>query len=386
MTHKKKICLLGSTGSIGTQTIEVVEAFRDYFEVFSLSAGRNVDLLAEQCHKLKPAYAVIGDESLYPRLKELCAGLPTKLLAGSESIDILAEMPEVDIVVSAMVGYAGLSPTLHAAKAGKTIALANKESLVIAGELVTLLCSQNGGCLLPIDSEHSAIFQCLQGNQHNAVEKLILTASGGPFRKHSLEMLKSVGKAEALKHPNWSMGAKITIDSATMMNKGFEVIEARWLFNIDCDKIDVLVHPQSIVHSMVQYCDGSVIAQLGTPHMTLPIQYALFYPERKPNNFKRLDLAAVGALEFEAPDLEKFRNLALAYEAIKRGGTATCVLNAANEVAVAAFLNEQISFLQISDIVEKTLLKANICSASSYEDYVLANQEARQMASELITH
>ena len=387
MPQKKKISILGSTGSIGTQTIEVVESHPDLFEVVALCAGRNVELLAEQCRRLKPRYAAIADEESYPLLKDLCQGLPVKLFAGQYAIGDMADTEDCDTVVAAMVGYAGLYPTLRAAKAGKTIALANKESLVVAGELVTSLCKNGNSRLLPVDSEHSAIFQCLQGNSRSEIEKLILTASGGPFRKHSREMLQKVTKEEALRHPNWKMGAKITIDSATMMNKGFEVIEARWLFDTGCDKIDVLVHPQSIVHSMVQFRDGAVLAQMGTPDMKLPIQYALCYPERKANSFKRLDLAEAGKLEFEKPDMEKFRNLALAYAAIDKGGNAPCVLNAANEVAVAAFLQDKISFLQISDIIEKTLQRSSfIAKPAHYSDYVDSDNEARRIAEELTTH
>lgn len=387
MPQKKKISILGSTGSIGTQTIEVVESHPDLFEVVALCAGRNVELLAEQCRRLKPRYAAIADEESYPLLKNLCKDLPVKLCAGQRAIGDMADTEDCDTVVAAMVGYAGLYPTLRAAKAGKTIALANKESLVVAGELVTSLCKNGNSRLLPVDSEHSAIFQCLQGNSRSEIEKLILTASGGPFRKHSREMLQKVTKEEALRHPNWKMGAKITIDSATMMNKGFEVIEARWLFDTGCDKIDVLVHPQSIVHSMVQFRDGAVLAQMGTPDMKLPIQYALCYPERKANSFKRLDLADAGKLEFEKPDMEKFRNLALAYAAIDKGGNAPCVLNAANEVAVAAFLQDKISFLQISDIIEKTLQRSSfIAKPAHYSDYVDSDNEARRIAEELTTH
>lgn len=387
MPQKKKISILGSTGSIGTQTIEVVESHPDLFEVVALCAGRNVELLAEQCRRLKPRYAAIADEKSYPLLKDLCKDLPVKLCAGQHAIGDMADTEDCDTVVAAMVGYAGLYPTLRAAKAGKTIALANKESLVVAGELVTSLCKNGNSRLLPVDSEHSAIFQCLQGNSRSEIEKLILTASGGPFRKHSREMLQKVTKEEALRHPNWKMGAKITIDSATMMNKGFEVIEARWLFDTGCDKIDVLVHPQSIVHSMVQFRDGAVLAQMGTPDMKLPIQYALCYPERKANSFKRLDLAEAGKLEFEKPDMEKFRNLALAYAAIDKGGNAPCVLNAANEVAVAAFLQDKISFLQISDIIEKTLQRSSfIAKPAHYSDYVDSDNEARRIAEELTTH
>ena len=387
MPQKKKISILGSTGSIGTQTIEVVESHPDLFEVVALCAGRNVELLAEQCRRLKPRYAAIADEESYPLLKDLCKDLPVKLCTGQHAIGDMADTEDCDTVVAAMVGYAGLYPTLRAAKAGKTIALANKESLVVAGELVTSLCKDGNSRLLPVDSEHSAIFQCLQGNSRSEIEKLILTASGGPFRKHSREMLQKVTKEEALRHPNWKMGAKITIDSATMMNKGFEVIEARWLFDTGCDKIDVLVHPQSIVHSMVQFRDGAVLAQMGTPDMKLPIQYALCYPERKANSFKRLDLAEAGKLEFEKPDMEKFRNLALAYAAIDKGGNAPCVLNAANEVAVAAFLQDKISFLQISDIIEKTLQRSSfIAKPAHYSDYVDSDNEARRIAEELTTH
>lgn len=384
MQARRKISILGSTGSIGTQAIDVICRLPERFEAYCLVAGHNAELLAEQCHRLRPAYAAIADESMYPRLKELCEGLPTELSCGPGAIKSLAALPEADLVVAAMVGYAGLEPAISALNAGKDLALANKESLVVAGELVTELCRKNSTRIMPVDSEHSAIFQCLRGNEGSEVEKLLLTASGGPFRTFTAEQLAGVTKDDALRHPKWKMGAKITIDSATMMNKGFEIIEARWLFGIPYRDIEVLVHPQSIVHSMVQYADGAVIAQLGAPDMRIPIQYALCYPDRPRSGYPRLDLAAAGRLDFEKPDPVKFPCLRLAYEALGRGGNAPCVLNAANEAAVAAFLGERIGFTRISGIIEETLARAAFLPSPSYDDYVESDREARAIASSLL--
>lgn len=384
ITRKKNIAILGSTGSIGTQALEVIEANPDYFTAYALTAGTNVDLLIQQCLRFQPEIAVIADESKYETLKESLKHLPVKVFAGPAAIAQVAEMEVVDTVLTAMVGYSGLKPTIHAVKAGKQIALANKETLVVAGELINDLCAKYHASVLPVDSEHSAIFQCLTGEAPESVEQLILTASGGPFRTFRREDLEYVTPAQALKHPNWDMGAKITIDSASMMNKGFEVIEAKWLFGVDASRIQVVVHPQSIIHSMVQFRDGSVKAQLGLPDMKLPIQYAFTYPDRLKTNFPRLDFALYPQFTFEQPDAEKFRNLGLAYESIERGGNAPCVLNAANEVVVAAFLKEKIGFLQMSDIIEATLSKTDYIRQPGYEDYVSTDAEARRIAEELI--
>ena len=332
----KQIAILGSTGSIGTQALEVVSEYPDSFEVYALTAHRNVELLIEQAKKYMPDTVIIADESYYPRLKEALKDLPIKTFAGARAIEDVVQASPVDLVLTAMVGYAGLKPTIQALKAGKDIALANKETMVVAGEIINRLAKENQAAILPVDSEHSAIFQCLE--LQNPLEKVILTASGGPFRKFSMDQLQHVTKEQALKHPNWSMGAKITIDSASMMNKGFEVIEAKWLFGLDPKCIDVVVHPQSIVHSMVQFKDGSVKAQLGLPDMKLPILYAFTYPYRFATDYKRVDFPLIGQLEFERPDQKKFRNLALAYEAMEKGGNMPCILNAANEIAVASFL------------------------------------------------
>ncbi len=381
---KKNIAILGSTGSIGTQALEVIEANPSLFEVYALTAGNNVDLLISQARRFLPEMAVIANEQLYSRLKEALADLPVKTFAGADAIAQVAEMEPVDIVLTAMVGYAGLKPTIHAAKAGKRIALANKETLVVAGELINELCQQYRATIIPVDSEHAAIFQCLVGEGNNPVEKLILTASGGPFRTYNWNELAHVTPAQALKHPNWDMGAKITIDSASMMNKGFEVIEAKWLFGVSPRQIEVVVHPQSIIHSMVQFADSSIKAQMGLPDMKLPIQYAFTYPERVPANFPRLDFSLYPHFTFEKPDMERFRNLAFAYEAIDRGGNMPCILNAANEVVVAAFLKEKTGFLEMSDIIESVMGKMSFISGPAYDDYVQTDREARKMAASMI--
>ena len=344
---KKKIAILGSTGSIGTQTLDVVRANPDRFEVYAISGNHNVDLLIAQAREFQPEVVCIADESRYPQLKEALADLPLKVWAGADAIAQMVTFDSIDIVVAAMVGYAGLRPTIEAIKAGKTIALANKETLVVAGELICALAQQYHSPIIPVDSEHSAIFQSLVGEDRNEIEKILLTASGGPFRQFTLEQMKTVTAAQALKHPNWEMGAKITIDSASMMNKGFEVIEAKWLFGIPAEKIQVLIHPQSIVHSGIQFRDGAIKAQLGAPDMRLPIQYALTFPERVASDFPRADLFAIQNLTFEQPDMERFPNLRLAYEATAKGGNIPCVLNAANEVVNLAFREGRCGFLEI---------------------------------------
>ena len=378
----KQIAILGSTGSIGTQALEVVSEYPDSFEVYALTAHRNVELLIEQAKKYMPDTVIIADESYYPRLKEALKDLPIKTFAGARAIEDVVQASPVDLVLTAMVGYAGLKPTIQALKAGKDIALANKETMVVAGEIINRLAKENQAAILPVDSEHSAIFQCLE--LQNPLEKVILTASGGPFRKFSMDQLQHVTKEQALKHPNWSMGAKITIDSASMMNKGFEVIEAKWLFGLDPKCIDVVVHPQSIVHSMVQFKDGSVKAQLGLPDMKLPILYAFTYPYRFATDYKRVDFPLIGQLEFERPDQKKFRNLALAYEAMEKGGNMPCVLNAANEIAVASFLQDKISFLGMSDMIAYTMAHASFIMQPDYEDYVQTDAQARRIASEYL--
>ncbi|MDD4489670.1 MAG: 1-deoxy-D-xylulose-5-phosphate reductoisomerase [Paludibacter sp.] len=381
---KKNIAILGSTGSIGTQALEVIEANPSLFEVYALTAGNNVDLLIRQARRFQPEMVVIANQQLYPQLKDALADLPVKTFAGADAIAQIAEMEAVDIVLTAMVGYAGLKPTIHAAKAGKRIALANKETLVVAGELINELCQQYHATIIPVDSEHAAIFQCLVGEGNNPIEKLILTASGGPFRTYNWNELEHVTPAQALKHPNWDMGAKITIDSASMMNKGFEVIEAKWLFGVTPQQIEVVVHPQSIIHSMVQFADSSIKAQMGLPDMKLPIQYAFTYPERVPTNFPRLDFSLYPHFTFEKPDMERFRNLAFAYEAIGRGGNMPCILNAANEVVVAAFLKEKTGFLEMSDIIESVMGKMPFIPKPVYDDYVATDREARAMATSMI--
>ncbi|MBP5742694.1 MAG: 1-deoxy-D-xylulose-5-phosphate reductoisomerase [Paludibacteraceae bacterium] len=381
---KKKIAILGSTGSIGTQTLEVIDEHPDLFEAYALTANHNADLLIEQARKFNPEFVVIADETLLGKVKDALSDLPMKVYAGSDAICEIASMDVIDVVLTAMVGYAGLKPTLAAIKAHKTIALANKETLVVAGQLVEKLSIENHAPILPVDSEHSAIFQCLAGENPEQVEKVIITASGGPFLHTPADKLKDVTPAQALNHPNWSMGAKITIDSASMMNKGFEVIEAKWLFGLKPEQIDVLVHPQSIVHSMVQYVDGAVKAQLGIPDMKLPIQYALTYPDRVHLSAPRLDFRKESQLTFLEPDVKKFRNLAFAFEALRRKGNAACVLNAANEIVVNAFLHEKIGFLTMSDIIEKTMEKASYIAEPTYEDYVNSDKEARRIAEEML--
>ncbi len=380
----KQIAILGSTGSIGTQTLDVVRQHPTEFGVYALTAHRSVELLIEQALEFNPAVVCIADESCYPRLCEALSDLPIQVMAGERALEELVTMPEIDVVVAAMVGYAGLPPTIAAIKAKKTIALANKETLVVAGEIICRLAQRHKVSILPVDSEHSAIFQSLVGEDMASVEKLLLTASGGPFRTFSLEQMQHVTAAQALQHPNWEMGAKITIDSASMMNKGFEVIEARWLFDIPVEKIQVLVHPQSVVHSAVQFVDGSVKAQLGTPDMRMPIQYALTYPQRWQSDVPRLDLFANNQLTFEAPDMDRFPNLALAYEAINRGGNAPCVLNAANEVVNLAFRNGKCAFLQMSDVIAQTMTKTTFIVEPTYEDYVQTDKEARRIAKEAL--
>lgn len=382
----KQLCILGSTGSIGTQTLEVVRAYPERYSVYALCAHRSVDLLVQQAKEFKPEVVCIADESLYEKLSsQLSAvGFQGKVWAGADSIAQVVTMPSIDIVVAAMVGYAGLRPTIEAIKAGKTIALANKETLVVAGEIICDLALEHHTPILPVDSEHSAIFQSLVGEEQSEIEKILLTASGGPFLAFSLDQMRSVTAADALKHPNWEMGAKITIDSASMMNKGFEVIEAKWLFGVPVEKIQVLVHPQSIVHSAVQFTDGAIKAQLGAPDMRLPIQYALSFPERLASDFPRADLFQLGALTFEEPDLVRFPNLGLAYEAVRRGGNIPCVLNAANEVANLAFREGRCGFLQMSDIIRTTMDKAAFIAKPTYENYVETDKEARRIAGELL--
>lgn len=379
---KKQIAILGSTGSIGTQALQVIEEHPDLYEVYAITANNRVDKLIEQARKFQPEVVVIANEDKYQQLKDALADLPIKVYAGAEALCEIVESGPVNIVLTAMVGYAGLKPTINAIKAGKTIALANKETLVVAGELITELAQQYRTPILPVDSEHSAIFQCLEMN--NPISKVILTASGGPFRTFSMEQLATVTKEQALKHPNWSMGAKITIDSASMMNKGFEVIEAKWLFGVKPEQIEVVVHPQSVIHSMIEYMDGAVKAQLGVPDMRLPIQYAFSYPKRESLSGERLDFMKCNTLTFEAPDTKRFRNLAFAYEAMNRGGNMACILNAANEVVVAAFLKDQISFLGMSDVIEKTMNKVSFISNPTYNDYVETDAIARRIAAEFV--
>lgn len=379
---KKQIAILGSTGSIGTQALKVIEEHPDLYEAYALTANNQVELLAEQARKFMPVAVVIANEAKYLQLKEMLADLPIQVYAGADALCEIVEAKPIDVVLASMVGYAGLRPTMNAIRAGKAIALANKETLVVAGELINALAQQYKTPILPVDSEHSAIFQCLEPS--NALEKVILTASGGPFRKFTMEQLQHVTKVQALKHPNWEMGAKITIDSATMMNKGFEVIEAKWLFGVRPDQIEVVVHPQSIIHSMVQYEDGAVKAQLGMPDMRLPIQYAFSYPQRIKASFDRLDFSKMTELTFEQPDTNRFRCLALAYEALNRGGNMACIVNAANEVVVSAFLKDRISFLRMSEVIEQSMAKVSFIQTPTYEDYVATDAEARRVAESLI--
>lgn len=381
---KKQIAILGSTGSIGSQALQVVAEHPDLYEVYALTANNSVEQLIQQARQFMPEAVVIANENKYEELKQALAGLPIKVYAGVEALCQVVESGPIDIVLSAMVGYAGLKPTINAIKARKQIALANKETLVVAGELINSLANTYKAPILPVDSEHSAIFQCLAGEFNNPIEKIILTASGGPFRTCSLEQLSLVKKEQALKHPNWDMGAKITIDSASMMNKGFEVIEAKWLFGVRPDQIEVVVHPQSVIHSMVQFEDGSVKAQLGMPDMRLPIQYAFSYPYRIQSSFERIDFTKCTNLTFEQPDTKRFRNLALAYEAMNKGGNMPCIVNAANEVVVAAFLRDEIGFLQMSDVIEQTMCKVSYINQPDYDDYVATDAEARRIAAGLI--
>ena len=382
----KQLCILGSTGSIGTQTLDVVRAYPERYGVYALCANRSIDLLVAQAKEFHPEVVCIADESLYETLSSQLSAIhfEGKVWTGADAIAEVVTMGSVDIVVAAMVGYAGLRPTIEAIKAGKTIALANKETLVVAGEIICELAVQHHAPILPVDSEHSAIFQSLVGEDRSEIEKILLTASGGPFRTFTREQMETVTAADALKHPNWEMGAKITIDSAPMMNKGFEVIEAKWLFGVPVEKIEVLVHPQSIVHSAVQFTDGAIKAQLGAPDMRLPIQYALSFPERLASDFPRADLFALKNLTFEKPDLERFPNLGLAYEAMRRGGNIPCVLNAANEVANLAFRENRCGFLQMSDIISETMAKAAFIAKPTYEDYVATDLEARKIANSFI--
>jgi len=376
--QKKRIAILGSTGSIGTQALDVISEHKDLFEVEVLTAGNNVDLLIQQCIMYKPNVAIIENEDLYSKLQEALKKEDIQIYAGTKAIEQVVEMGSIDMVLMAIVGFAALAPTLNAIENKKQIAIANKETFVVAGEIVTSKAMENGVNLYPVDSEHSAIFQCLVGEFHNPIEKIILTASGGPFRGKDIDFLRTVKPKDALKHPNWDMGAKITIDSASMMNKGLEVIEAKWLFGLKTSQIDVLVHPQSIVHSMVQFEDGSIKAQLGLPDMKLPIQYAMAYPQRIKNNFPRLDFKDFSSLTFEPADSQNFRNLALAFRALEKGGNMAAILNAANEVAVAAFLKEKIGFVQMSDLIDKCMNKVAFIPHPNYNDLLVTDMEARK--------
>ena len=382
--NRKHIAILGSTGSIGTQALEVIAAHPEVLEVEVLTAQNNAALLIEQARKFKPNAVVIVNEDHYQTVKSALSAEDIKVYAGEKALADVVTMEDIDLVLTALVGYSGLKPTINAIQAGKTIALANKETLVVAGDLITSLAREKGVDIYPVDSEHSAIFQCIVGEFHNKIEKIVLTASGGPFRGRRKTELTSITKAQALKHPNWTMGAKVTIDSATLMNKGLEVIEAKWLFGLKPEQVEVVVHPQSIIHSLVQFEDSSIKAQLGLPDMRLPIQFALTYPHRLKADFPRFDFMNYPALTFEKPDTETFRNLALAFEALGRGGNMPCVLNAANEVAVAGFLSDRVGFLEMSEIVEKCLSKVDFVSKPSYEDYVNTDKETRVKAQELI--
>ncbi|OEK02220.1 1-deoxy-D-xylulose-5-phosphate reductoisomerase [Roseivirga sp. 4D4] len=380
MSAKKHIAILGSTGSIGTQALDVIRANPDKFEVEVLTAMNNSELLIKQAKEFKPNTVVITNEDLYDDVFGQLDALDIKVYAGANALNSVVQMDTIDIVLTALVGYAGLKPTISAIESGKNIALANKETLVVAGELITALAQQKAVNIYPVDSEHSAIFQCLVGEFHNPIEKIILTASGGPFRGRDREALLQVKKEQALKHPNWEMGAKITIDSASLMNKGLEVIEAKWLFNLSMDQIEVVVHPQSIIHSMVQFEDGSIKAQMGLPDMKLPIQFALSYPDRIKSDFPRFNFMDYPELTFEQPDIETFRNLGLAFESMKQGGNMPCILNAANEVAVAKFLKDEIGFLEMSDLIEHCLAKTSFIKKPTYEDYVMSDRETRELA------
>lgn len=384
MDRQKNIAILGSTGSIGTQALEVIRGNIELFRPFLLTAQSNADLLIAQALQFDPAYVIICDKTKQPYIKEALSGTQVQVLAGIEAITEMVTHAEIDMVLTAMVGFAGLEPTIAAIKAGKDIALANKETLVVAGELITALAKKHNVNILPVDSEHSAIFQCLAGEEGNAIEKIILTASGGPFRGKTQQFLSTVLREDALKHPNWVMGAKITIDSASLMNKGLEVIEAKWLFGLETEQIDVIVHPQSIIHSMVQFEDGSIKAQMGLPDMKLPIQYAFTYPQRLKNNFKRFEFINYPNLTFEKPDIKTFRNLALAFDALNKGGNMPCIINAANEIAVSGFLNGHIGFLAMSDLIEACMQKMSFINEPSLEDYLNTDKETRAFAQNLI--
>lgn len=383
-SNKKNIALLGSTGSIGTQALDVIGRNPDLFRAYVLTAQTNADLLIAQALQFNPAYVIICDKNKYQYIKDALTNTEVQVLAGIEAITDIVTHPEINMVLTAMVGFSGLEPTIAAIKAGKDIALANKETLVVAGELITDLAAKHNVKLLPVDSEHSAIFQCLAGEEKNPVEKIILTASGGPFRGKDLDFLAKVLREDALKHPNWVMGSKITIDSASLMNKGLEVIEAKWLFGLDADQIDVIVHPQSIIHSMVQFQDGSIKAQMGLPDMKLPIQYAFTYPNRLQNNFKRFDFTSYPNLTFEKPDIKTFRNLALAFDALNKGGNMPCIINAANEIAVSGFLNNSVGFLAMSEIIETCMQKIDYKANPTLDDYLNTDKETRIFAQNLI--
>ncbi len=381
---KRRIAILGSTGSIGKQALEVIENHPEHFELSVLTANNSTALLIEQAKKYQPNTVIICNENYYLEVKDALSDEPIKVFAGNKSVEQIVQTDDVDIVLTAMVGFAGLRSTVKAIEAGKIIALANKETLVVAGELISQMAIKYRSSIIPVDSEHSAIFQCLVGENHNPLEKIILTASGGPFRGFTYEQLKQVKKADALKHPNWTMGQKITIDSASMMNKGLEVIEAKWLFGLSPEQIEIIIHPQSIVHSMVQFSDGSLKAQLGLPDMRLPIQYALGFPERLENNFERFSFLDYPQLSFEKPDSKTFRNIALAYEAMYQGGNMACIMNAANEVAVAAFLEEKIDFVNIPELIEKSMEQLTFVKEPSLEDYFLTDEETRNYTKSLI--
>ncbi|MGV8962583.1 MAG: 1-deoxy-D-xylulose-5-phosphate reductoisomerase [Candidatus Saccharimonadaceae bacterium] len=383
---KKQIAILGSTGSIGTQALNVISQHPDKFEVYALTAHNNIDLLIEQAIKFSPEVVVIANDQKYAALKEALKNYPIKIWAGIESIADIVQCDEIDIVLTAMVGFSGLKPTISALKAGKTIALANKETLVVAGEYIIDLALRNGSPILPVDSEHSAIFQCLNGEELNRINKIWLTASGGPFRNFTREQLRLVTKQDALNHPSWKMGAKVTIDSSTLINKGFEMIEARWLFDVEPSQIEVVVHPQSIVHSMIEFADTSVIAQMGVPDMRVPIQYALTYPERLKSDFKSTNFFELSNITFEKPDLNVFRNLSFAYTAIEKGGNMPCILNAANEIAVEGFLQDKITYLAMSDILEQTMQKVSFIETPSLDDYYATDEESRKISTELINN
>ena len=384
MEQQKRLAILGSTGSIGRQTLETVDAYPELFEVYMITANSQVDLLIEQARKYQPEVVIIANENYYVQLRDALAHLPIKVYAGADAIADAVTLPDIDIVVTAMVGYAGLLPTIRAIEAKKTIALANKETLVVAGDLITRLAVEHRVPIIPVDSEHSAIFQCLVGEGDNPIEKIILTASGGPFRCHTQEQLLKVTRADALRHPNWKMGNKITIDSATLMNKGFEMIEAKWLFGVTPSQIEVVVHPQSIVHSMVEFADGAVKAQLGTPDMKLPIRYALSYPNRLVSTDRKLSLTDYASLTFERPDMVRFPLLQYAFDAVEKGGNMPCIMNAANEIAVAAFLNDRIGFCQIAETVAHAMNRVDFVASPLLDDYIATNSEARNCAARYI--